>query len=96
MMNPALENNLFDYANYPTLQIPALVNKKTEMVIPHPIPELQEKERSIQEPHYPLFAWEPFIAFLAVFLPLFISIVINMNSIIYIFVVLMEKLMRAH
>jgi hypothetical protein len=96
MMNPTLENNLFDYASYPTLQIPALVNKSTERAIPHPIPELQERKLSIQEPYYPLLAWEPFIAFLAVFLPFFISIVINMNGIIYIFVVLMEKLMRAH
>ena len=95
-MNPTLENNLFDYANYPTLQIPALVKKSTEMSIPRHIPDLQEKELSIQEPYYPLLAWEPFLAFLVVFLPFFISIVINMNSIVYIIVALMEKLMRAH
>lgn len=101
-MNQALENNLFDYVNYPTLKCPVIVKQSTEQAVPLSIPETpkaQEKvvtsQLSIQEPDYPIFAWEPFLAFLAVFAPLFLGVLINADEIIYIFVTVMGKLTRA-
>jgi ATP adenylyltransferase/5',5'''-P-1,P-4-tetraphosphate phosphorylase II len=99
MMNQTLEATLFDYVNYPTVKCPAIVKKSTEQVVPQPIAKTQEKvaplQLSIQEPYYSVFAWEPVLAFLAIFLPLFLSVLINADGIIYIFVALMGKLLRA-
>jgi hypothetical protein len=99
MMNQALDNNLFDYVNYPTVKCPVVTKPSTEQAVSQSMPNLQEYEAplqlSIQEPYYPVFAWEPCLAFLAVFVPLFLSVVINANAIIYIFVTLMGKLTGA-
>src|SRR4051812_27522464 len=98
-MSQILEGTLFDYANYPTLKCPVIVKKSTEQVLPQPIAKTQEKvaplQLSIQEPYYSVLAWEPFLAFLAIFLPLFLSVLINADGIIYILVALMGKLQRA-
>ena len=98
-MNQTLENSLFDYVNCPTVKCPVIAKPSTEQAVPQPMPETQEKEAplqlSIQEPYYSVFAWEPVLAFLAIFLPLFLSVLINADGIIYIFVALMGKLLRA-
>ncbi len=98
-MNQALENNLFDYVNYPTVKCPVIAKQSTEQAVLLSIPETQEKvvtsQLSIQEPDYPIFAWEPFLAFLAVFAPLFLGVLINADEIIYIFVTVMGKLTKA-
>ncbi len=98
-MNQALENNLFDYVNYPTVKCPVIAKQSTEQAMLLSIPETQEKvvtsQLSIQEPDYPIFAWEPFLAFLAVFTPLFLGVLINADEIIYIFVTVMGKLTKA-
>ncbi|SRR6266849_3345752 len=98
-MNQALENNLFDYVNYPTVKCPVIAKQSTEQAMSLSVPEIQEKDDtsqlSIQEPHYPVFAWEPFLAFLAVFTPLFLGVLINADEIIYIFVTVMGKLTKA-
>jgi len=98
-MNQTLENSLFDYVNCPTVKCPVIAKPSTEQAVPQTMPETQEKEAplqlSIQEPHYPVFAWAPFLAFLAVFVPLFLGVLINADEIIYIFVSVMGKLMRA-
>jgi hypothetical protein len=98
-MNQTLENNLFDYVNCPTLKCPVIAKPSIKQALPQPVPETQEKEASlqlsIQEPYYPAFAWEPFLAFLAVFVPLFLSVLINADGIIYVLVALMDKLIRA-
>jgi len=99
MMNPTLESTLFDfYINYPTLKCPAIVMKSSEQAVTQPMFKIQEEETplqiSIQEPHYSVFAWEPLLAFLGVFGPLFLSMLLNTDGIIYIFVTLMGKLMR--
>ncbi len=97
-MNQALDSNLFDFVNYPTVKCSAIVKPNTQQNVPH-IPEKQEEEislqLSIQETYYPVFALEPCVVFLTVFIPLFLSVVINANAIIYIFVMLMGKIMRA-
>jgi hypothetical protein len=99
MMNQALDSNLFDFVNYPTAKCPAIARPNAEQAVLQLIPEKQEEEAplqlSIQEPYYPVFALEPCLVFLVVFVPLFLSVVINANAIIYIFAVLMGKLMGA-
>ena len=98
-MNQTLENNLFDYVNYPTVKCSVIAKPSTEQAAPLSIPETQEEVDSsllsIQEPYYPVFAWEPFLAFLAVFTPLFLGVLINADEIIYIFVTVMGKLTKA-
>ena len=95
-MNQALDNNLFDFVNCPTIKYPVITKPNTVQTASQLIPESQENAQvSIQEPCYPIFALEPCLAFLAVFIPLFISVVINGNTIIYIFATLMGKLVGA-
>jgi hypothetical protein len=99
MMNSTLESTLFDfYINYPTLKCPAIVTKSPEQAVTQQMFKVQEEEAplqiSIQEPHHSVFAWEPLLAFLVVFGPLFLSIMLNADGIIYIFVALLGKLMR--
>ncbi|HEY4035292.1 MAG TPA: hypothetical protein VGL94_15135 [Ktedonobacteraceae bacterium] len=95
MMNQALDSNFFDYVNYPTVKCPVIAKSNVEQAVKQPMTNMQENEvplqLSIQEPYYPVFAWEPCLAFLVVFVPLFLSVVINANAIIYIFVTLMGK-----
>ena len=98
-MNSKLESTLFDfYTNYPTVKCPVIVTKSSEQAVTQPMFKIQEEEAplqiSIQEPHYSVFAWEPLLAFLGVFGPLFLSMVLNADRIIYFFVILMGKLMR--
>ena len=96
MMNQALDNNLFDFVNCPTIKYPAIAKPNTAQTASQLIPESQENAQvSIQEPYYPVFALEPCLVFLAVFIPLFISVVINGNTILYILVTLMGKLVGA-
>src|SRR6266566_30465 len=99
MMNQTLENNLFDYVNYPTVKCSVIAKPSTEQVVPLSIPETQEEETplqlSIQEPYYSVFAWEPLLAFLAVFTPMFLGVLINADEIIYIFVTVMGRLTKA-
>lgn len=97
-MNQTLENNLFDYVNFPTVKCPIVAKRNPEPVVPLPMLETQERvatsQISIQEPHYPIFAWESFLAFLAVFAPLFLGVVTNADKIIYMFVTIMGKLIK--
>lgn len=98
-MNSTLESTLFDfYINYPTLKCPAIVTKSSEHAVTQPLFKLQEEETplllSMQEQHYSVFAWEPLVAFLGVFGPLFLSMLLNADRIIYLLVTLMGKLMR--
>ena len=99
MMNQTLENNLFDYVNYPTVKCPVIAKQSTEQAVPLSIPEAQDNASpsilSIQEPYYPIFSLEPLLAFLAVFAPMFLGVLINADEIIYIFVTVMGKLTRA-
>ena len=60
-MNQALENNLFDYVNYPTVKCPAIAKQSTQQAIS---PEGPLQLHSIQEPQYSVLAWEPFWPFL--------------------------------
>lgn len=97
-MNQALDSNFFDFVNHPTVKCSAITKPNTRQTAPQ-IPEKQETETyfplSIQEPYYPTFALEPCVVFLTVFVPLFLSVIINANAIIYIFVSLMGIFMRA-
>ena len=98
-MNQALDSNLFDLVTFPTGKCPAIAKPNLEKTVPQQIPEKQAAvplQLSIQEPYYPVFALEPCVVFLTVFIPLFVSIVINANAIIYIFVMLMGKIIGAH
>ena len=99
-MDQALDSNLFDFADYPTVKYPTIAKPTMEQVVPQLPPEKQEGETSLQlsirEPSYSVFALEPCLVFLAVFIPLFLSVVINANGIIYVFVMLMGKLITAH
>ena len=99
MMNQALDSNLFDLVNYPTIKCPVIAKPNITQTVSQLIPDNQEKEihsqLSIQEPYYPVFALEPCLVFLAVFIPLFLSVVINGNTIIYILVELIGKLVGA-
>lgn len=98
MMNQALDSNLFDLVNFPTAKCPAIAKPNLEQTVSQLIPEEQKEiplQLSIQEPYYPVFALEPCVVFLTVFIPLFLSVVINANTIIYIFVTLIGKLMGA-
>jgi hypothetical protein len=98
-MNSTLESTLFDfYINYPTLKCPAVVTKSSDQPVEQPMLKIQDEEYilqlSMQEPQYSVFAWEPLVAFLGVFGPLFLSMLLNANGIIYLLVTLMGKLMR--
>ncbi len=98
-MNQALDSNLFDFVNYPTVKCPAIAKPTLEQAVPQITPEKQGKvaslQISIQEPYYPVFSLAPCLVFLAVFVPLFLGVVINANAIISAFVMLMGKLMMA-
>lgn len=98
-MNKALDGNLFDFINYSTAKCPTIAKPNTEQVIPQLLSEKQDEQAplqlSIQEPYYPVFALEPCLVFLVVFVPLFLSVVMNADAIISIFVTLVGKLMGA-
>ena len=59
MMNQALDSNLFDYVNYPTVKCPIIAKPNVEQAVKHPMTAMQENEvplqLSIQEPYYPVF-----------------------------------------
>lgn len=99
-MDQALDSNLFDFVDYPTVEYPAIAKPTMEQVVPELSSDKQEEETSlqlsIQEPSYPVFALVPCLVFLAVFVPLFLSVVINANGIIYVFVMLVGKLVAEH
>ncbi len=99
-MNQALDSNLIDFANYPTIKCPVLAKPAVEQAVQQLTPKQQEKEASlqlsIQEPCYPVFSLVPCIVFLSVFMPLFLSAVVHVNNIIYVFAMLMGKIMQIH
>ena len=99
-MNQALDSNLIDFANYPTVKCPVLAKPTVEQAVQQSIPKQQEKEDSsplsIQEPCYPVFSLVPCVVFLSVFMPLFLSVAIHTNDIIYVFVMLIEKIQAMH
>jgi hypothetical protein len=100
MMNQALDSNLFDFVDSPTVEYPAIAKPTLEQGAPQLPPQKLEGEASLQlsirEPSYPVFALVPCLVFLAVFIPLFLSVVMNANGIIYVFVMLVGKLVAAH
>ncbi len=99
-MDQTLDSNLFDFVDYPTVEYSAIAKPTMEQVVPQLPLEKPEGETSlqlsIQEPSYPVFALVPCLVFLAVFIPLFLSVVMNANGILYVFVMLVGKLVAAH
>jgi|SRR5690348_13236292 hypothetical protein len=100
MMNQALDSNLIDFANYPTVKCPVLAKPTVEQAVQQLAPKRQEEENSLQlsmqEPCYPVFSLVPCVVFLSVFMPLFLFVAIHANNIIYVFAMLMGKITAMH
>lgn len=98
-MSQTLESSLFDfYINYPTLKCPIVVAKHPEQVATQPLSKIHDYMSdpciSLKEPQYSIFAWEPLLAFLAVFGPLLLTVLLNADKIIYLVVTLMGQIIR--